>query len=82
MWAAKDGHIIDDCTIVVVFLEMIAVNKPRPVTVQLGQPRTYGAPAYLTQWLLVTLMIGTACHTDNKRCLSHKELALLVRSGA
>lgn len=38
MWAAEDGHVIDDCTIIVVFLEMVPVFKPRPVTIQLGQP--------------------------------------------
>ena len=38
MWATEDGHVIDDCTIIVVFLEMVPVLRPRPVTIQLGQP--------------------------------------------
>ena len=38
MWAAEDGHVIDDCTIIVVFLELVPVFRPRPVTIQLGQP--------------------------------------------
>ena len=43
LWADRDGNTIDDCTILVVFLETVPINKPRSICRQLGQPRAFEA---------------------------------------